>query len=690
MASDEFLKQRTCNGFTLIPLRFFIMRNLLLVLLLLISSNLLSQICSNLGQNPGTAFPVCGSSTFEQSSVAICGSRTIPTPCTASGSIFQDKNPYWYRFTCFKAGTLAFQIVPINQDDDYDWQLFDVTGKDPSMVYTDRSLFVACNWSGEGGNTGARAGANSLAVCEGLGKPLFSKMPDLIEGHNYLLLVSHFTDSQSGYSLSFGGGSSSITDTTASTVTSAKPNCDGKLITLHINKKISCSSLAANGSDFSISSASAKIVSASGINCTNAFDMDSLVLSLDNPLPPGNYTITTQKGNDGNTLLDYCQTPMAEGITASFTIKSLQPTPFDSISAVGCAPNELNLVFSKPIQCNSVAANGSDFTINAASGVTVTSATVECSNNLTSTIKLTLSGAINTQGTQTVTLVMGSDGNTIIDECSQQTPAGSSVSFNTKDTVAATILYNIKYGCKADTLQFSANGNNGINEWAWKFNERASSGQQNPFYIYTQFGQQQVRLTVSNGVCRDSASVDFILDNELKANFSAPTLLCPEDPAVFRDTSIGKIINWKWDFGNGSISLLQNPPIQNYTPATTTKIYPIRLIVQNDRNCFDTATKQLKVLNNCYIAVATAFTPNGDGLNDYLYPINAFKANDLTFRVYNRFGQVLFETKDFANKWDGTFKGLPQASGTYVWTLQYTHADSGQPFSMRGTSVLIR
>ena len=44
------------------------------------------------------------------------------------------------------------------------------------------------------------------------GVPSFSKMPTLIEGHEYLLLVSHFSDSQSGYSLSFGGGTANITD----------------------------------------------------------------------------------------------------------------------------------------------------------------------------------------------------------------------------------------------------------------------------------------------------------------------------------------------------------------------------------------------------------------------------------------------------------------------------------------------
>ena len=58
-----------------------------------------------------------------------------------------------------------------------------------------------------------------------------------------------------------------------------------------------------------------------------------------------------------------------------------------------------------------------------------------------------------------------------------------------------------------------------------------------------------------------------------------------------------------------------------------------------------------------YIAGPSAFTPNNDGLNDYLYPLNAYKATNLLFKVYNRFGKLVFETKDctkkmeWKNKW---------------------------------------
>ena len=95
-------------------------------------------------------------------------------------------------------------------------------------------------------------------------------------------------------------------------------------------------------------------------------------------------------------------------------------------------------------------------------------------------------------------------------------------------------------------------------------------------------------------------------------------------------------------------------------------------------------------MQSCYITVPNGFTPNGDGKNDYLYPLNAYNAIALDFKVYNREGQIVFETRDWTKKWDGTINGHPQATGTYVWTLNYTDGPTGKKIFLQGTSVLIR
>jgi hypothetical protein len=92
-----------------------------------------SQPCTALGQNPATSFPVCGTATFVQNTVPICGGIAIPGQC---GNGLSDRNPFWYRFTCYVDGTLSFVITPNNLGDDYDWQLYDITGHNPTDVYT--------------------------------------------------------------------------------------------------------------------------------------------------------------------------------------------------------------------------------------------------------------------------------------------------------------------------------------------------------------------------------------------------------------------------------------------------------------------------------------------------------------------------------------------------------------------------
>ncbi len=652
-----------------------------------------SQVCTTLGQTPSTAFPVCGVDTFSQTNVPMCGGTPIPVPCRDNAG-YSDIFPFWYRFTCFSAGTLGFKVTPTEIDNDYDWQIFDITGKNPNEVFTNASLFVACNWSSNPGTTGASATGNGLINCAGPTYSNFSAMPNLIVGHEYLLLLTNFSQSQKGYKLSFGGGTASITDPTIPKLNSALSGCGGTQIGIKLNKKMKCNSLAADGSDFSISPANGTIVAATGFGCSSSFDMDSVILTMNGLLTPGNYTITIKNGIDGNTLLDNCKRNITPGESVSFTVFPIQPTPMDSLTAVVCAPDQLQLVFKRPINCSSIAANGSDFILTGPSNINISAASGNCATSVTGSkiIQVKLSQPIQLGGIYQLRLQRGSDGNTLFDDCGLETPVGSFINFVVKDTVSADFIYQVVLGCKVDTVTLLHDGRNGVNSWLWTSNNTSIGSQRSQTIYYTIFGQKQLKLKVSNGVCTDSATVTINLDNELKAQFQFPEVVCPEDLATFTDKSIGKLRFWNWDFGNGFTSILQNPPPQKYNAPTSTRetFYTARLIVRNDNNCLDTISQKIKAVNTCRIAVPNAFTPNNDGKNDYLYPLNAYKADNLIFRVFNRFGQLVYETKDWTKKWDGTINGKQQPTGTFVWILQYIDRDTKQLIVKKGTTIIIR
>ncbi len=195
-----------------------------------------------------------------------------------------------------------------------------------------------------------------------------------------------------------------------------------------------------------------------------------------------------------------------------------------------------------------------------------------------------------------------------------------------------------------------------------------------------------------NAGCSDTAKVEVRILNsvELKAGISGTEYLCRSiDSASFKDLSTGNITTWNWDFNNGQTATIKQPPVQYFSMSANDDTYVVRLAIADTSGCTDTAYHFVKVLDNCYIAVPTAFTPNGDGLNDYLYPLNAYKATNLSFKIFNRAGQLVFETKDWTVKWDGTIKGTKQATGVYVWMLDYNDA-TGKKISLKGTSLLIR
>jgi gliding motility-associated-like protein len=87
--------------------------------------------------------------------------------------------------------------------------------------------------------------------------------------------------------------------------------------------------------------------------------------------------------------------------------------------------------------------------------------------------------------------------------------------------------------------------------------------------------------------------------------------------------------------------------------------------------------------------VPSAFTPNGDGSNDKIYPYLVGIKNFNYFKIWNRWGQVVFETKKEGDGWDGTLRGVKQPMETYLWTAEGLDIDD-KIIQARGSFVLIR
>lgn len=105
-------------------------------------------------------------------------------------------------------------------------------------------------------------------------------------------------------------------------------------------------------------------------------------------------------------------------------------------------------------------------------------------------------------------------------------------------------------------------------------------------------------------------------------------------------------------------------------------------------NCEGSDTIFIKVYRGPEIYVPTAFTPNGDGNNDVLRAIAVGMKEYRYFKVFNRYGQEVFSTRDFTRGWDGRIKGVIQPMGTFVWVAE-TVDYIGNKVQRKGTTMII-
>ena len=129
-------------------------------------------------------------------------------------------------------------------------------------------------------------------------------------------------------------------------------------------------------------------------------------------------------------------------------------------------------------------------------------------------------------------------------------------------------------------------------------------------------------------------------------------------------------------------------PTAVYTQPANQLVYTF--IGYNDAGCRDSITLRVRVFSGGpTVYVPTAFTPNGDGLNETLKPTLAGMQGLSFFRIFNRYGEMIFDTTSPYDSWDGKLKNQKQSSGLFIWTVQAVDYE-GKTVQAKGTTMLIR
>ena len=218
--------------------------------------------------------------------------------------------------------------------------------------------------------------------------------------------------------------------------------------------------------------------------------------------------------------------------------------------------------------------------------------------------------------------------------------------------------------CEPQTLLLNAYTANASYLW--------QDGSTAPDYLVSQAGAY--RLTVTLGTCDASDTIAITYKALPYFILGKDTLLCQGEQYILHP-SLNTTAALLWQDGSAASAYTVTGPGLYYLTATNT--------------CGSYTDSVNITAGPCNIMMPSAFTPNGDGVNDafrvkYHAPVKQFD-----FIIYDRWGEKVFETNDINKGWDGTWKGLPALPGSYVWVIRFTDNTDKQQ-QLKGVVTLLR
>jgi gliding motility-associated-like protein len=212
---------------------------------------------------------------------------------------------------------------------------------------------------------------------------------------------------------------------------------------------------------------------------------------------------------------------------------------------------------------------------------------------------------------------------------------------------------------------------------------------------YTESGSFSYIIPNTNG-CDSTITVNLTISPTPTAAFSSSPALLEFGMTEIQllDQSLGQISTWNWTYttesGSVQTSILQNPVFS--IPSNTSGNQTFQLVVSNDQGCSSEVTSILNIVEDAALYIPNTFSPDGNAFN------NVFKVegrnidpNQFELTIYNRWGEIIFISKDPSIGWDGTYanKGISPI-GTYTYQVSYRFVNSDKSQTVSGHLNLLR
>lgn len=225
--------------------------------------------------------------------------------------------------------------------------------------------------------------------------------------------------------------------------------------------------------------------------------------------------------------------------------------------------------------------------------------------------------------------------------------------------------------CLGDSLTFEnlSNPEFGLT-FVWNFGDGQTSTDSIPAVLYQAEGTFSVTMVATLGNCSDNASGTVTVNPIPTAGFSLdPTYTSALEPLIHFEDLSENAVSWSWDYGDGSPSVDEQNPSYFFSD---TGMQVITLTVFNSFGCADSVADSVFIAPFTTLYVPSAFTPDQDRINDVFYAYGE-DINNIDFRVFDRWGKVLFYTNNITVGWDGRDRltGKEVKSGLYTYQVLY-------------------
>ena len=239
--------------------------------------------------------------------------------------------------------------------------------------------------------------------------------------------------------------------------------------------------------------------------------------------------------------------------------------------------------------------------------------------------------------------------------------------------------------CSGQKIQLLTTGN--VSEYSWSPAADLDDAQRkDPFASPEQTTQYVITATDRDCFKKDTVIVTVIPEIQVVLT---PDSTIPANKAFQLNASSPQLadiqdVSYAWSPPYGLSSATISDP---KTTLGDSQIYTV--ILSTVQGCSGTGKVQLTVVPPALITLPDAFTPDGDGKNEVLVPITKRITSLKYLRIYNRWGEVIYFSKELNEGWDGKIRGNKSDSGAYVWEMQAV-TNEGEVISKNGTVLLIR